>query len=99
MISIIIPVLNEEKVIGELLQHLKQNSTESNISDIIVVDGGSTDDTLQIITDFAASSDSEHSEELYREAVKKFLIQNSLSKIPLELTHNLFHQNEVAQNK
>lgn len=82
MISIIIPVLNEEKVIGELLQHLKQNSTESNISDIIVVDGGSTDDTLQIITDFAASSDSEHSEELYREAGQKvldtkFFIKNS----------------------
>lgn len=44
-ISIIIPVLNEEKSIGKLLIHLKQNSTEINISEIIIVDGGSTDNT------------------------------------------------------
>ena len=45
-ISIIIPVLNEEDNIGKLLVHLKENSTESNISEIILVDGGSTDKTL-----------------------------------------------------
>lgn len=46
-ISIIIPVLNEESYIGELLDHLKANC--SNITrEIIVVDGGSTDKTVEL---------------------------------------------------
>ena len=49
MISIIIPVLNEAKTISKLLTHLIENSTSKNISEIIVVDGGSTDGTISII--------------------------------------------------
>ncbi len=48
-ISIIIPVLNEEKSVEKLLIHLKQNSTASNISEIILVDGGSADNTTKCI--------------------------------------------------
>jgi rSAM/selenodomain-associated transferase 2 len=48
-ISVIIPVLNEAETIGHLLNHLTENSTSSNIADIIVVDGGSTDGTLNIL--------------------------------------------------
>jgi len=48
-VSIIIPILNEEKNIGKLLIHLNQNSSKSNISDIILVDGGSTDNTIEVI--------------------------------------------------
>ncbi len=55
-ISIIIPVLNEEDGIGKLLVHLKENSTESNISEIILVDGGSIDETKAIIKLFVSSS-------------------------------------------
>jgi len=44
-ISIIIPVLNEEKGIEKLIVHLNDNSSKSNISEIIVVDGGSQDST------------------------------------------------------
>lgn len=50
MISIIIPVLNEAKTIKDLLFHLIDNAALSNISEIIVVDGGSSDDTKNIIT-------------------------------------------------
>lgn len=46
MISIIIPVYNETETIGKLLYYLK-NKAASN-TEIIVVDGGSTDDTLTI---------------------------------------------------
>ena len=52
-ISIVIPVLNEEKFIGKLLHHIDANSNSSNISDIIVVDGGSTDKTKDVVACFA----------------------------------------------
>ncbi len=49
MISIIIPVLNEAKTIKDLLFHLIDNASLSTISEIIVVDGGSTDNTKEIV--------------------------------------------------
>ncbi|WP_100610091.1 TIGR04283 family arsenosugar biosynthesis glycosyltransferase [Confluentibacter lentus] len=72
-ISIIIPILNEAETIGNLINFLSVNSTEENISEIIVVDGGSTDGSQHIVNNFVTSSDSERSEELYREATKKGL--------------------------
>ena len=52
MISIIIPVLNEASIIGTLLKHLITHSKPENITNIIVVDGGSTDKTLQMALSF-----------------------------------------------
>lgn len=52
MISIIIPILNEQDFIGKLLQHLQNNSSADNIKEIIVVDGGSTDNSEQIVKNF-----------------------------------------------
>lgn len=52
-ISIIIPALNEEEFIGKLLEHLLANSSSNNISEIIVVDGGSTDKTRTIVEAFS----------------------------------------------
>ncbi|OZV69306.1 TIGR04283 family arsenosugar biosynthesis glycosyltransferase [Winogradskyella aurantia] len=51
-ISIIIPILNEEDFIGQLLSHLIKNSSKQNIADIIVVDGGSTDGSQNIVETF-----------------------------------------------
>lgn len=48
MLSIIIPVLNEAETIEKLLIHLSENSSGDNELEIIVVDGGSNDDTIQI---------------------------------------------------
>ncbi len=48
-ISIIIPVFNEETRISKLLTYLKSNSTNTNICEILVVDGGSTDNTPTIV--------------------------------------------------
>ncbi len=48
MISIIIPVLNEETGILRLLDHLNNNSSFT-ANEIIVVDGGSTDKTPELV--------------------------------------------------
>lgn len=47
-ISIIIPTYNEEKRIVEQLIHLEKHSKD-RIAEIIVVDGGSTDHTVQLV--------------------------------------------------
>ncbi|MCT4629863.1 TIGR04283 family arsenosugar biosynthesis glycosyltransferase [Winogradskyella sp.] len=51
-ISIIIPVLNEIEMIGSLLRHLVDSSNSKNITEIIVIDGGSSDGTQDIVRDF-----------------------------------------------
>jgi len=47
-ISIIIPALNEEKCMADLVSYLKSNSTSYNIHEIIIVDGGSSDATVTV---------------------------------------------------
>ena len=47
-ISIIIPVLNEAENIPKLIQHLSLQSTTNIIEEIIIVDGGSRDNTIEI---------------------------------------------------
>ncbi|MEM8507945.1 MAG: TIGR04283 family arsenosugar biosynthesis glycosyltransferase [Bacteroidota bacterium] len=47
-ISVIIPVLNEAALIGTLLQHLKKEAYAPSSLELIVVDGGSSDATVQI---------------------------------------------------
>ncbi|MFD1615598.1 TIGR04283 family arsenosugar biosynthesis glycosyltransferase [Gelatiniphilus marinus] len=51
-ISIIIPTLNEAEHIEKLLNHLLKNASKENIADIIVVDGGSTDGSENIVRFF-----------------------------------------------
>jgi rSAM/selenodomain-associated transferase 2 len=46
-ISIIIPVLNEESYIDRLLEYIQTNSSAGNIKEILVVDGGSKDGTIE----------------------------------------------------
>ncbi len=48
-ISIIIPIVNEAKLIGTLLDYLTQHSHIHNIAEIIVVDGGSNDASKTIV--------------------------------------------------
>lgn len=52
MISIIIPVLNEAVIINGLLDKLPENLSGKYRAELIFVDGGSTDGTVGIITDF-----------------------------------------------
>ncbi len=52
-ISVVIPILNEAENIGKLLQHLIDNSSNENIVDIFVVDGGSIDQSREIVNAFS----------------------------------------------
>lgn len=47
-ISIIIPTLNEANGLGQLLYHLDETMNKSLVEEIIIVDGGSTDTTVEI---------------------------------------------------
>jgi rSAM/selenodomain-associated transferase 2 len=55
-LSIIIPILNEAENIKRLLQHLNTNCNPDNISEIIVVDGGSNDGSQELLKRFIGSS-------------------------------------------
>ena len=54
-ISIIIPVLNEADSILKVLRYLNRNSSQENIEEIIVVDGGSEDETIVLAQDYGVS--------------------------------------------
>ena len=56
MISIIIPVLNEADTIKKLLVYIAENASEENISEVLVVDGGSKDGTQKIVLQFLERS-------------------------------------------
>ncbi|WP_179333561.1 TIGR04283 family arsenosugar biosynthesis glycosyltransferase [Winogradskyella costae] len=62
MISIIIPVLNEADSIGHLLTHIIVNSTSDNITEVIVVDGGSTDETEKVVSNFITANNAKPSD-------------------------------------
>ena len=47
--SIIIPVLNEEKFIEECIESVVSNTDDIEKMEIIIVDGGSEDNTVEIV--------------------------------------------------
>ena len=56
MISIIIPVLNEESSIIKLLDHLYGYANNASLLEVTIVDGGSKDATVQLVNDFALTN-------------------------------------------
>ncbi len=52
MLSIIIPTYNEENGIGETLRNIYKHVNNKNNIEVIVTDGGSTDNTLHVVKEF-----------------------------------------------
>ncbi|MDN3724829.1 TIGR04283 family arsenosugar biosynthesis glycosyltransferase [Aequorivita sp. SDUM287046] len=52
MLSIIIPVLNEAENIGRLIHYLSENLSGTHKTELIVVDGGSTDGSQNSVASF-----------------------------------------------
>lgn len=55
LISIVIPVLNEEMCLGMVLDHLKASISTSQVLEVICVDGGSSDKTVEIAQSHGAN--------------------------------------------
>ena len=55
LISIIIPTLNEERYIGDLIRHLQQDSSFAQIHEILVIDGRSQDRTRSLARRYGAT--------------------------------------------
>jgi glycosyltransferase involved in cell wall biosynthesis len=49
VISVIVPVWNDEKRIGQCIEALKRQSLDADLFEIIVVDNGSTDSTVSLV--------------------------------------------------
>ncbi len=58
MLSVIIPVLNEAKTIENLLVFLAQNLSGKHKTEILIVDGGSEDDTVKIVNSMSGRAQS-----------------------------------------
>jgi rSAM/selenodomain-associated transferase 2 len=55
MISIIIPTFNEEENIAETIREIKERDTEKLVAEIIVADGQSTDQTIELASKAGAT--------------------------------------------
>ena len=51
-ISVIIPIYNEEKYIKSCLDSITNSDFDKNKMEVFLIDGGSTDKTLEIINSY-----------------------------------------------
>lgn len=56
MISIVIPVLNEESSIIQLIQHLNDFAKDASRLEFVIVDGGSRDKTVELLHNFSKTN-------------------------------------------
>ncbi len=55
LVSVIIPMLNEERVIGQCLQSLVRQDLPADLFEVILVDNGSTDRSIEIASSYEQS--------------------------------------------
>ena len=53
VISVIVPVWNDEKRIGQCIEALKRQSLDADLFEIVIVDNGSTDETASVVAGYA----------------------------------------------
>ncbi len=70
-------MLNEADHIDDLLKHLLESSSEKNISEIIVIDGGSTDGSREIVSNYA-------SDQAFQSSSRQATLKSSHEDLPTE---------------
>ena len=53
VISVIVPVWNDEKRIGQCIEGLRRQSLDADLFEIVIVDNGSTDTTASVVAGYA----------------------------------------------
>jgi glycosyltransferase involved in cell wall biosynthesis len=59
-LSVIIPVFNEAQNIKRLLDYLIENKHDDVTTEVIVVDGGSRDGSVEIVSEIASKNKDTH---------------------------------------
>jgi len=81
-ISIIIPIFNEATTIASLLTHILK-SLKSQQHEILLIDGGSTDNTIQTVTSFISEFHKQHNSSQKRCVDSLFKTKKSSVEIQL----------------
>ncbi|MBC8755461.1 TIGR04283 family arsenosugar biosynthesis glycosyltransferase [Kordia sp. YSTF-M3] len=81
-ISIIIPIFNEANNIVSLLNHVLK-SLKYQHHEILLIDGGSTDNTVEIVTEFISTFHTQHNSSQKR--CVDSLFENKTSKLHIQL--------------
>ena len=91
ILSIIVPVYNEEKTIIKILEKIRNNSSDVFKYEVIVIDDGSTDQTVKILKDNKQLYDKLLTNESNRG--KGYSIKKGL--IEYKGTHIIFHDSDL----
>lgn len=101
VVSVIVPIRNEEEYIGKLLECLQSQIMDNISVEIIIVDGMSTDNTRKIVSDYIKKNSNIillDNHELYVPYAMNLGINNSKGDIIIRMDAHSIYPNDYIQN-